>query len=840
VGLPVATAADRRDNYGDPLPPAAIARLGTVRLRHGGAVGFVAYALNGTAIVSAGNDQVVRVWDSRSGSPIRSLFSLGNLPAVQAGGASTLPIALSPDGKSLLTGSGGELTLWALETGKPVRALESVPVFCTSLTFAPDGKTIAGVGVANSGIQLWDAVSGKALAALPTEQQNISGIAFSPDGGVLASAAWRDGVRLWNIGRAGEPRQLKDCPQEVAAICFSPDGKTLALAPGGPFSPSVSAGQANHAIELWNVASGRKSKFLEAPLSSIGQIIYSRDGKKLAAVSQLEGVRVWETASGKLLLSIRDRHLAATCACFSPDGGTLLCGTSDSVIRSWDINWGKEKESAGHLGPVRALAFAPTGDALATTAGDSSTRLWQLPGAVEIRQFDEDVPMSEKNATVGITGGLSGLAFSADGKELAGLGSAFRVWSAATGQEIRRYPLGELLILQTAFYGPAVALSANWTTLAASLGTVVDVRDASTGVLKCRIEEDKWLSQHLALSPDGRVLALASLEVQGNTDTPGAIELRDSATGKLWRKWLSGQGIVRALTYSPDGRMLASAGNEDIRLWNTATGKELRRMQVSDDGLVTSLAFSADSRMLAVGTNDRKVRVWETASGGERCRFQGHRGAIACLAFDPDCRIVASGSDDTTALLWDLTGALPPFGGMAEPPKLPSDDLWADLACSNAARAYRAIWALVAHPQRAVAFLRQRLQPVPVASAQRVADLIAALDSDSFDVRSHASDELRSLHELAEPALRQVAANSPSLEVKRRARELLDSLDSGTEPEQWRQGRAIEALERIGSDDARAVLESIAAGAPDARLTQQARESLQRTVYKKLKTSRAN
>jgi hypothetical protein len=126
-----------------------------------------------------------------------------------------------------------------------------------------------------------------------------------------------------------------------------------------------------------------------------------------------------------------------------------------------------------------------------------------------------------------------------------------------------------------------------------------------------------------------------------------------------------------------------------------------------------------------------------------------------------------------------------------------------------------------------VALLRERLAPAPRPDAKRIDRLIAELDSDDFQTRQQAMAELEKLGESAAAALRRVAANSPSLEVRRRAEQLLARLMAWG-PERLRVLRAVEALEHAGGPDARRLLKFLAGGAPEAWLRVEAEESLAR------------
>jgi hypothetical protein len=155
--------------------------------------------------------------------------------------------------------------------------------------------------------------------------------------------------------------------------------------------------------------------------------------------------------------------------------------------------------------------------------------------------------------------------------------------------------------------------------------------------------------------------------------------------------------------------------------------------------------------------------------------------------------------------------------------------VWANLAGDDAATAYQAIWALVAAPLQAVPFLDKHLQSTPLADPRQVASLIRDLNDDRFQVREKAMADLAILNELAEGALRKALAEGASVEAQRRIETLLKRTEKQiVNGDQLRAIRAVEALEQMGTTEARDVLKKLADGAAEARLTQEARESLER------------
>ena len=142
------------------------------------------------------------------------------------------------------------------------------------------------------------------------------------------------------------------------------------------------------------------------------------------------------------------------------------------------------------------------------------------------------------------------------------------------------------------------------------------------------------------------------------------------------------------------------------------------------------------------------------------------------------------------------------------------DRLWEDLR-SDAPTAYKAIAALTGAPDRAVAIIRKSVQPAPKADADRIKLLLTRLDADDFETRDAAERELAKLGEAVGPALRETLARQPSAEARSRCERLLEAVQKGElDAEGLRGLRAVQVLEQIGSPVARAVLKSLADGAP--------------------------
>jgi RNA polymerase sigma factor (sigma-70 family) len=788
----------RTDRFGDPLPPGARARLGTVRLRHGGEVGQFAFAPGGKALATAGNNGVVSLWDVTTGRELRCLkdATVGIEPGV----------AFAPDGKVLATGQYAEVCRWDTASWSELPRFPLKSSTVGQLLFSPDGGVLACLGKYpqdnRNTVAFLDASTGGELHRMDGLKNYVAPcVAFAPDGKTWAYADRRDkAIGLHDALTGQELRRLEGHSSRVVTVAFSPDGRTLASTDD------------EGTLRFWNTATGR-------PLAGRGHfeaqdnLAYSADGKRLVGGGAGRGPLVYDIAAGKQVAAPESRPGTRGVMLLSPDG-KLLASAEQQSLRLWDAGTLEPvRRAEAHEDEVRAVAFAPGGGVVVSAAGeDGFVRRWEVAtGQVlpPLRDFRDHV---------------YALTYSPDGRTLAvGTGNhQGTVWllDAATGKRLRTFVVPGDHVLSLAF-------AADGRTLLSGQGRDTRLWDVATGTVLQTLPGGAYNGHVFALAPDGRVAA--------GGDERGVIHLWQTATGTELRALRFG-AAVHAVAFSPDGKALASGGyGKTIKLWDVATGAPLWQAE-GHEGWVRFLAFSADGKTLASGGADGDVRLWEVATGKERWRFAGHRHPVRSGTFSGDGRLLATGSADTTVLVWDLAA---PAGPVPNAPRSARDldALWADLAAEDARRAYQAIGALAGADAQGVSLLKDRLAVVRPAEDGRIGRLVADLDSDSFEAREQATRQLEAFGGAAEAALRKALAGRPPAEARRRIEELLGKLDPRRSSEGLRVLRALEVLERIGSRDARQLVAALAAGAPEARLTQEAKASLSRWPGDPLVTS---
>ncbi len=820
----------RKDALGDPLPPGAIARLGTVRFRPGDATKHLTFTPDGKRLVTWGGGGV-SVWDVITGKELHHLAyergrDLGNGD-------------LSPDGK-LVAVWGREpqkfndlctIELWDVQSGKKVGSLEAKcnvsPVYHQPIRFSPDGKLLAA---SSTDVHIWDLASGKKLRSWQAHRDSLWSMTFAPDSRQLITCDSTGEFRLWDAMTGRQLQKFK--PLEWKGIsteletAFAPDGKLLAL--NESIENHVAADgkiEWKARISLRDTATGKQVRLLVCPgydivpwsPRSFRALTFTSDGKGLITAGPDHFVRVWDSNTGKEQRRLPLEELPDSLA-LSRDGKKLAVMIyGGKAIRIVDMNpWQTMGPPGGHLMEVSLAVLAPDGRTAVTGSPFGSLSVWDAASGRMRRRLQ------------GHDGSVMMMRLGSDGRTLFTLGwdETLRVWDLTDATERRRITVeNDLGRLQRT----RLPLTPDGKTLAViTRNHTIRLLDAATGKERQSFQgpEEVW---GMGLTPDGRSLIAWSGDFK--------IRVWDTATGRKLREYPLPRGHNgSSAALSPDGRLLAMECNPSDRkqeclliLMDLATGQVIQRIDKSSPDFSLLISFSPDGRMLAwTGFKDLSIRLLEVASGRERRRLVGHRGRIDSLvAFSADGRRLLSGSSDTTALVWDLARISPP------PPAKAADmePLWNDLAGTDAARAYQAIHRLATSSSSVVSFMRKRLRPIPLVDEKRLTRLIADLDSDDFAVRQKASEELAKLGELALPAYRKALEGKPSLESRRRLDVLLDQAQRAwwdVSGERLRSLRAIEALELAGTKEAREVLETLAAGAAGARLTEQAKAALQR------------
>jgi WD40 repeat protein len=623
------TEADQVLRRGLPLLPKVLAEV-----PHKTEVEGVALTPDGRNLITL-SDGGVFIWElsTKAGRP-RSTRQ--PIRVAQEGGI--LSSGVSPNGEYLVTGGVDKtVRVFELPSGRPLRKM-TAEAKVTNILFTPESKYVI-VRSSSSVVHGWKISEGTEAARLEHEDV-VQSLSLSEDGRLLCTGTRRGAVRVWDWLRQKLLAQFR-AQGPVYGVACGPDGL-------------VAAADGTQQVRVW-LPNGAQVHMLSHE-GKVSQVVLSPDNKLLAAAAE-NLVQVWDTRLWRAIRSFRHDDLVQTLA-FHPREGLLATASLDRTARLWNTTTGQETARVTHEEAVMDIAFDRKGRYLATASNDKSARVvLVLP--------EESAPPWEASA-------LTAAAYSATGKYLAtgDREGTLGVWDVAGRRAVIKIPPSERQVVSRTAFSPDDHYLAS-ADGADSRGRVRIV-DLQAGGPVSRLEHGARISA-LAFSPESRQLATGGEDHMVRLWTVGArlmtaLEQPDeviaiayspdgrslaAAVGSFGRThrngfvvWdlttrtttvsIEGQSApTAAVSFSHDGRYLVVAGQDfAAHVWDLREKREVGP-PLRHDLTVWSAAFSSDPKHLVTGSEDKSARVWDWATGRELARLP-HQDAVKLVAFSPD------------------------------------------------------------------------------------------------------------------------------------------------------------------------------------------------------------
>lgn len=582
-------------------------------------------------------------------------------------------MAVSPSGKEVAASFKNHNTrndMWLWHAGGSTRLLKAGDLV-EQIAFSQDDSVLVSVQAAGP-VALWRVSDGARLGTVGDKASDVESAALSTAGAILAVAPRSDNLQLWHMPDAAPLPSVEGQSGSYDYLAVSRDGRLLA-AEGG----------AN--VSLWRIGESKPLHLLDIGQERlfITAIAISPDNAFVAAATGEGQVRVWSTSDGKLLQQLADYTGEVSSIGFSEDSSTLAATIKDGDAFLWRVADGSRLPLEGAATGGQSLTFSPDGRTMAGVQDSGEVREWSMQNGKTL------------HSVAWHGGGITGVAFSADGSSLSetledGTQRSRQTANGMKETDAKDYEMGgigEVFDPNGAFLG--------WDT---DKGAPLLWRLADPSTQALLTDRVQWIAG--LLSPDGKTLASPDFDKQG-----GRVFLRRVSDGTLLQSIKVG-GPVFDLAFSPNSQTLVTvSGKDKADLWRVSDGTLQHTFDMGElAGQATSLAFSPDGEVLAVGVGfdvaaiqlyrvsdgtlvrriatqlkevfrlvfspdgsllasaanqDTTVKLWRASDGTPVATLEGHKGQVQSLAFSPDGAVLASGGQDGTVSLWRMADKKP-------------------------------------------------------------------------------------------------------------------------------------------------------------------------------------
>ncbi|MCB0202238.1 MAG: PD40 domain-containing protein, partial [Anaerolineae bacterium] len=341
---------------------------------HAGRVDWADWSADGSEILSGGQDGILRVWDSETGE-VRNEFP-GHGQAINFA-------RWSPANDQVLSASvDGTVKVWNLAGQLINHEIPVEGIGAWDLDWSPAGDRVV-VPYLNGSLHILDPMTGVELAVTQPEtgrNQILVEEVFSPDGSALLVTAVGGLAFVYDTATAEKRIQIG----EVATWGFwsadwAPDGSEFAT--GTWDDPWDDQGQEDGIIQIWNAETGKERLAFVAHPATVQWLKWSPDGQKIVSTTETGEAKIWDAASGDLLLDLYPEDFGQVVAApgWSPDGDQLAIYSADGIITIWDAATGEPQHTIiTHGSTLAELNWFPAQDRLLTSDRAGNVNVWDI------------------------------------------------------------------------------------------------------------------------------------------------------------------------------------------------------------------------------------------------------------------------------------------------------------------------------------------------------------------------------------------------------------------------------------------------------------------------------
>ncbi len=551
--------------------------------------------------------------------------------------------------KVVTAGENARATIWDLSAGKRIaecnedlladkgdRRQHANPDWMWSSQFSPDGRWVVS-GFQDGVAMIWTTTGDhcKGHLLLPAHHGAVRGAAFSRDGKFIVTASEDGSTRLWDPATAmplQPPRQWNH--GKLTSVDFSPIGNFVVV------------GSAEGYVAIANVEQNEQAKVLQGEGAQVWSVKYSPDGKRVVASSNDGTVVIYDVESGARLAWLPKHRRSVNSAAFSPDGERIVTASTDATVRIWDVkniyNISELFLLKGHSQrqSVRHAEFSPDGLSVVSASSDRTLRIWDAAtnAKPQITRAHGATP-------------LRSIEFCREGPQFVtvaadGTAKAWTFGPTGVPNLEAEFPSNKGGGVTSATFGP--------------IGdkVVVSTRSGETLIWDPRTKTFPWSSASTSGADVGTGQIPSNpgdiVVAQGTREQGPEIWMMQARTHWPLKGPLTGD--TQSVELSRDGKLVLSVSRGAVaQVWSAETGELLLPLK---DTAVTSAHFSPDGQSVVTTSLNRTARVWDVQTGEEMLQLRGHETDVNGARFSFDGTRIVSASSDLSVRVWDRqTGA---------------------------------------------------------------------------------------------------------------------------------------------------------------------------------------
>lgn len=318
----------------------------------------VSYSPNGKSVVTAHQDETIRIWNLSCYNIINTLK--GHKSSVNY-------LSFSPDDNYIASASADlNIRIWNVETGRSIKILIGHDSYISSVEYSPNGQYIVSAS-ADKTIKIWDVQSGEIIHTLAGHSDFVRYATFNCDGSLIASASLDATIKIWNAHTGELIKTLIGHNAEVSFVSFSNNGEMIA------------SSSEDNTILLWNLKEGKPIKSFIGHSQYINSVHFSHDDKTLLSCSLDNSIRTWDINTGHQVTEITGDTRYIYSARFSPDEKYIVSAVHGNDVKVWNANTGTLILTIkGHEAQINATLFNHQGNIIASCSEDRTVKIWEF------------------------------------------------------------------------------------------------------------------------------------------------------------------------------------------------------------------------------------------------------------------------------------------------------------------------------------------------------------------------------------------------------------------------------------------------------------------------------